>query len=216
MHGDDGAAPTADQWQEIVTVARDRAERAISLPGYTLTETGLQAHSPTLADALATGTILAKAHNVTLWAIGEWAIDAQARFGASYEQLVAGTGLSSSTIGKAIWLTRTFGKAERRPSLSPSHHEAAAPLSAPERATILDRAEREGMTRGEVRAIVRSPIRNADGERDLSAAYVTVIVADVRGAAWSLASAFGAALPALIAELRALAEGREGDHGSAG
>lgn len=211
MTGDE--TPTAGQWQEIVTVARDRAARAISLPGYTLTETGLTAHSPTLADALATGTILARAHNVTLWAIGEWAIDARARFGASYDQLVADSGLSSSTIGKAIWLARAYAGPERRPGLSPSHHEAAAPLSAPERSMILDRAEREGMTRGEVRAVVRSPVRDANGERDLGAAYVTVIVADVAGAAWSLAAAFGDALPVLIRELQAI-NGTEAGHGS--
>lgn len=194
---------TTNQWQEIIDDASGEERRMYQLPGFTLHEDGLEPNSPTEAEAIATGKILKTMHDMSEFGIGDWAIYCQQAFKKSYAQMVAETGLSANVIGHSIWLRKQFPPGVAVPGVAPSTHAAVIPLSQPERVKLLTRAKEEGLTRQQVREIVKNPARDANGERVLDRVeVVTVTTSDVRGAATTLASAFGERLPLLVAELR--------------
>lgn len=196
---------TPAAWQEIVTDAGGKERVLYQLPGYKLTEDGLVAENPTHAEAIATGRILGKFQRMTIFAIGEWARDVQARFGMTHAQIVEETKITYDTLTKGLWLSNRFPPSQRVEGVPDSTHEAAAVLPPKQARVVLERARDEGLKRHEIRAIVKAA-RTENGEAAITSPVVSVSVADVRGAAWSLALAFGPKLPDLIAALSVLQE----------
>ena len=202
------AEMTPAAWQEIVTKAGEKERVLYQLPGYKLTEDGLVAENPTHAEAIATGRILGKFQRLTIFAIGEWARDVQARFQMTHAQIVKETGITYDTLTKGLWLSNRFPPDQRVEGVPDSTHEAAAPLPPQQARVVLERARDEGLKRHEIRAIVKAA-RGPEGEVALTSTVVSVSTADVRGAAWSLALAFGPRLDELVDALIVL-QGQKG------
>lgn len=180
----------------------------VRLPGFVLTETGLVAQgTPSMQDVIETGAILARAYRAAQFGLADWIDYVRGRFGWTNTEIMTKTGMSYSTVTEAVWLGRRFPPDKRRAGVSASTHAAAASLRPGDRDALLDRAQRENLPRGEVRAIARA-VRNGHADPD-EVATVTVTTHDPRAAAWSLAHAFGDRLPLLVAELRKLSDPQE-------
>lgn len=85
-------------------------------------------------------------------------------YGDIYAQWVQETGLNKRTLQNIARIGRTIEPARRRAGLSFAHHEAVASLPVPEQESLLDRAERAGMTRYDLRDAVRERKRQLEDE----------------------------------------------------
>lgn len=180
----------------------------VRLPGFILTEVGLTVvGTPTQAQVVEAGAILGRAYKAALFGIGDWTEYAIGRFGWGYPEIMTRTGLSYSTLTKAVSLCRRFPPHQRRAGVPADTHAAVASLRPADRAALLDRAAREDLPRNQVRAIAQA-VRNGRADPE-QVTVVTVTTNDPRAAAWSLALAFGDRLPLLVAELDKLARSHQ-------
>lgn len=98
------------------------------------------------------GQELAAREKVLNWWIGDWWAFGEHEYGARAKAAAEGVfGLAFQTLVNAGSVSRKFGGNRRRLVLSWSHHAEVAALPPAEADALLDRAEAEGMTKGEVR-----------------------------------------------------------------
>lgn len=106
------------------------------------------------------GRELAAREKVLNWWIGDWWAFGEHRYGDRAKVAAEGVfGLEFQTLRNIASVCRAIDASRRRDVLPWSHHAEVAALARhdPEAAMrILDRAEREGMTKAEVRAEVRA------------------------------------------------------------
>jgi hypothetical protein len=123
----------------------------LALPGVTFTATGL---------GLAPGipfdswerlvSFLDHLAASTPWWLGDALVYGEAAFGAEAAQAV---GASPESRKQYAWVASRFPSSRRRPSLSWSAHRAVSSLEPDEADALLDRAEREGLGSGDLRAL---------------------------------------------------------------
>lgn len=101
------------------------------------------------------GSELFKVEAAWQWWVGDWINYGEKKYGQTYEQALALTDKSYSTIAHAKSVATEFESCRRR-QLSWSHHEAVQGLDQSQQDAILDQAEREGKPRSWVREQVKA------------------------------------------------------------
>ena len=91
------------------------------------------------------------------WWVGDWMVFGDQKYGQEMMQAVELDGYDPDTISQWMWVSETIPEAERRETLSWSHHRAVAGLPRKaDRKKVLNRAEKEHMTVRDVEQLVRS------------------------------------------------------------
>lgn len=101
------------------------------------------------------GATIATMRDGVQWWAGDWINFGESRYGETYSQAVQETGRSEQTLMNIAWVARQFPPERRRESLSWSHHAEVAALDAEDADRLLDRAERDKLSRSALRALVR-------------------------------------------------------------
>jgi hypothetical protein len=83
------------------------------------------------------------------WWIGDMLEAADRQYGERYAQAIP-EGMSPATLRSYQWVSSRVPPANRRPSLSWSHHRAVSALPPVEQASLLDQAESEGWSVAEL------------------------------------------------------------------
>lgn len=102
------------------------------------------------------GTYLGIMNRACMWWIGDWLIYGEGRFGDRFEQTLAVTGLAEQTLINRMSVCRSIPAAERRVSVSFSMHADLQGLTARDRRYWLDRAEKNGWTRAQLRDAMKA------------------------------------------------------------
>ena len=90
-----------------------------------------------------------------MWWIGDWLRFGDGKWGETSAQAVSMTGRQEQTLLDAQWVASKFvDNSRRREELSWSHHREVASLPPAEADELLDLAEREGLSKRELRAEV--------------------------------------------------------------
>jgi hypothetical protein len=97
------------------------------------------------------GYRIARIHSGTAWALGDWLLFGEQRFGERYRSALEATGLGYQTLRNYAWVARCFAPSRRRELLSFQHHAEVASLPAVEQDLWLHRAEAQGWSRNELR-----------------------------------------------------------------
>ncbi|MCA1679278.1 MAG: LmbU family transcriptional regulator, partial [Actinobacteria bacterium] len=123
------------------------------------------------------GGRIAMRASASLWWLGDWLRFGQEAYGRRYKEGVALTGLDYQTLRNYAVVARRFELSRRRDKLSFQHHAEVCALDDVEQDRWLDRAERGGWSRNELRRRLRralsersqvgyAPLRLAvDGDR---------------------------------------------------
>ncbi|RKT54687.1 hypothetical protein C8E97_3335 [Saccharothrix australiensis] len=90
------------------------------------------------------------------WWLGDWLIYGQAQYPDRYKQAIEQTSLDYQTLRNYAWVARQYPVTRRRSALSFQHHAELAALTPFEQDQWLDRAERFGWSRNELRNRVRA------------------------------------------------------------
>ena len=98
------------------------------------------------------------------WALADAVNFGEHAYGEDYAQWVEETGLVKRTIQNIARIGREIPPARRRAGVSFSHHAEVITLPVPEQESLLDRAERAGMTRYDLRDAVRERKRKLEDQ----------------------------------------------------
>ena len=110
-----------------------------------------------------------------LWAIGDWLAYGEFQFGEKYLQSIQEFGRAEQTLMNLNWVASKTKPDRRRPSLTIAHHAAVAALPPPEADELLDMAEMENVTSGELRKVVQNrKLREAGKDPDIEHAKIAL------------------------------------------
>ena len=109
----------------------------------------------------AAGAQIARVVDSSAWCLGDWLVYGERRFIDRYRDAVAAVGLEYQTLRNYAWVTRRFELSRRRQCLTFQHHAEVASLSSQEQDEWLDRAERGGWSRNQLRKAVRDARQDA-------------------------------------------------------
>jgi hypothetical protein len=90
---------------------------------------------------------------IQFW-IGDWIRYGQAQYGEMYSQALEDTDYEIGSLRNMVYVASNIEMSSRNDNLSFKHHAAVAPLPPPEQKEMLDRAESEGLSVTELRAII--------------------------------------------------------------
>jgi hypothetical protein len=106
------------------------------------------------ADWEARGAELGRAASTHAWDVGDWILQGETHFDATPELTARITELDESTLRGFRYVCQRFERVRRRTNLSFGHHREVASLPPDEADALLDRAESDGLTRAQLRALV--------------------------------------------------------------
>ena len=133
------------------------------------------------------GNRIARIHNGAAWALGDWLLFGERRFGERYRSALDATNLGYQTLRNYAWVARCFAPSRRRERLSFQHHAEVASLPAVEQDLWLHRAEAQGWSRNELRRRVSA--RRIARPAEPSATVVRVEVPSTCAERWREAAA---------------------------
>lgn len=90
------------------------------------------------------------------WWLGDWLNYGQQRFPDRYRRAIVETSLDYQTLRNYAWVAARYRPETRRPALSFQHHAEVAALPEEEREAWLDRAEKAGWSRNQLRKQLRA------------------------------------------------------------
>lgn len=126
---------------------------------FCVAQTGLQVTGqPSYDDWVAFGSVLNQVEGAVHWWIGDWVNYGEATYGEKYAEALEATPFAYSTLAHDACVAKEFGFCRRRQNLSWGHHVAVAGLAPKEQDRLLDLAEKEGLTRANLRALVRKSL----------------------------------------------------------
>jgi hypothetical protein len=99
----------------------------------------------------AVGQRIARISSGSAWALGDWLLFGELRFGERYRSALEATKLDYQTLRNYAWVARSFDPVRRRPALSFQHHAEVAALPAAEQDLWLHRAEAQAWSRNALR-----------------------------------------------------------------
>lgn len=115
------------------------------------------------------GSKLFRILDSSAWCIGDWLVYGQDTYKERYRHAVDRAGLDYQTLRNYAWVARKYEMFRRHDALSFQHHAELASLSAAEQDMWLDRAEKFGWSRNQLRKKVRESREiDADNETGLS------------------------------------------------
>jgi hypothetical protein len=89
------------------------------------------------------------------WCIGDWLVYGQDTYQERYRHALASAGLEYQTLRNYAWVARAYEMPRRHGALSFQHHAELASLTPAEQDMWLDRAEKHGWSRNQLRRHVR-------------------------------------------------------------
>lgn len=136
---------------------------SIILPEKCYLETGLVLPAEKIEFAVyeAVGKNIQLASRAVNWWIGDWILYGDHQYGEMYAQAVELTGRTTKTLENIVSVCRIVKPEERRAGLSFSCHANVTSLPPNERRAMLDKAEQETLSSGEIRGLVRESKRAA-------------------------------------------------------
>lgn len=118
--------------------------------------------STTFEQWCAIGEQLRAVEQSVMWWIGDWLRFGERKYGETYAQAIDATGFSQQTLMNAKWVASRYGQTSlRRENLTFGHHAVAAALPTLEREHVLQAAEDNGWSIGQLRSEVQKR-READ------------------------------------------------------
>lgn len=102
------------------------------------------------------GAFLGGLSRANSWWCADWLNHGEAAYGEKHSQHIEATGLAFKTLANMSNVGRKVDSSRRRDSLSFAHHAAVAKLDPENQTHWLETAEREGLTRGELRASIKA------------------------------------------------------------
>ena len=157
----------------------DQISELGGFPGCSLTPTGLvfDGDLPDFDQWRHIGFVLGRVRNATQWAIGDWLLAGETLFGELAAQAVEETGLKKDTLLQFVRVARNVQASRRRPTISWSHHQAAAALDPAEQDRLLSIAEDKRLSLEEFRGLLReAPARRLAVENRPPAAEIVELV----------------------------------------
>ena len=106
------------------------------------------------------------------WCLGDWLVHGQERYGDRYRIATQEAGLDYQTLRNYAWIARKFEMSRRRERLSFQHHAEVASLPPDQQDMWLDRAEKLGWSRNQLRRSVRGRDQQEDWQAGADAAYI--------------------------------------------
>jgi hypothetical protein len=104
----------------------------------------------------AIGAMLGYFHDVSKWLVGDWIAYGEDTYRDDmYAQACEVTGLSPNTLQNYVSTARMVPPRRRRPRVSFSHHQEVKGLTAEAQKRLLLKAEREQLTKMDMRALVK-------------------------------------------------------------
>jgi hypothetical protein len=97
------------------------------------------------------GSHIARISNASAWWLGDWLIFGRRAYGDRYKRALETTQLDYQTLRNYSWVAGRFEASRRRESLSFQHHAELAALPQPEQDLWLERTERLGWSRNQLR-----------------------------------------------------------------
>ena len=101
------------------------------------------------------GRQLSLISDASAWWLADWLIYGECKYTDRYKRAIRETSLDYQTLRNYAWVARQFPLSRRRDRLSMAHHAEVAALSEAEQDLWLDRAERAGWSRNELRRRLR-------------------------------------------------------------
>jgi hypothetical protein len=95
------------------------------------------------------------------WWLGDWLVYGQRTYRERYRTALDTTPLDYQTLRNYAWVARRFDRSRRRPGLSFQHHAEVAAMAEPDQDIWLQRAERLGWSRNELRRQLTAARRRA-------------------------------------------------------
>jgi hypothetical protein len=105
------------------------------------------------------------------WWIGDWLLFGRAKFPDRYRQAIQETWLDYQTLRNYAWVAGKYSVSRRRDTLSFQHHLEAAALTPEQQDVWLDRAEKFGWSRNELRSKLKAQL---NASRSAARVEVTV------------------------------------------
>jgi hypothetical protein len=101
------------------------------------------------------GVQLAGILDSSAWCLGDWLVCGQENYADRYVRAIDAAALDYQTLRNYAWVARRFPLSQRRVALSFQHHAEVASLDTAAADRWLDRAERAGWSRNELRRQLR-------------------------------------------------------------
>lgn len=153
-------------------------------------------------DWAAVGARIARIAGGAAWALGDWLVFGERRFGERYRSALEVTHLDYQTLRNYAWVARSFPPARRHEQLSFQHHAEVAALPAAEQDLWLHRAEAQDWSRNELRRRLTAQRLQRRAEPMTPAIVVRVEVPSDRAQRWrSAAAAAQQGLPEWLREV---------------
>ena len=115
---------------------------------------------PSLEEFEQVGVMLARAHHMLAWWIGDWFNAGEAYHGERFSQALDHTALDPATVQQYAWVCRQVPHERRTTALSFSHHREVADLAADQQYVWLSRADDAGWSSHRLRRELAKAQRN--------------------------------------------------------
>ena len=122
------------------------------------------------------------------WWLGDWLVYGQRTYRERYRAALDATPLDYQTLRNYAWIARRFEKSRRRDGLSFQHHAEVAAMAEPDQDIWLQRAERLGWSRNELRRQLGVARRRALTDSDETTIVVRMQVVAQRERRWRKAA----------------------------
>lgn len=99
------------------------------------------------------------------WWVGDWLLYGEGTFGERWAQAEAATGLARQTLENRMSVCKRVPPTRRRPGLPFGCHDEVAAMDARDQTYWLDRCEKNGWTREDLRHAIREKRRRDKGEK---------------------------------------------------
>lgn len=97
------------------------------------------------------GSTLQQMERSLMWWIGDWLRYGEVSYGETYARAIDATGYSYQSVADAKWVAERYEFSDRSEKLSWKHHRIVA--AHPDRTALLERAEAEGLSSRELKAL---------------------------------------------------------------
>jgi hypothetical protein len=145
------------QWRSIGDGVPDQLEERVAFHEHARTSANsLQLRHGLSFDAWAgVGTRLGRISNASSWWLGDWLLYGERTYGKRYTEALAVTQLDYQTLRNYAWVSRRFEPSRRRERVSFQHHAELAALPEADQDLWLQRCQRLGWSRNELRRQMR-------------------------------------------------------------
>ncbi len=134
---------------------------------------------PTFNEWLQCGQLLLTANRAIQFWVGDWLNYGEQRWGEMYTQAIDMTGYDYQTLANEKYIASRIDFYRRRENLSFSHHAEVAALPPEEQDYWLDKAESEGLTRSELRRLIKTQKALSDKSEVSAEGNVKVYCGDI-------------------------------------